>query len=223
MDQPGLAEPAHFAALRALGRVNWLSRTASVIGRAMLRHMAPTGNGPIAVLDLASGGGDVAIALARWAARHGAPVRIQGLDFSRTAVKFAAQRAQDAGIFNVQFAHCNVLEEPLPAQFDVIMCSAFLHHLESDAALRLLEKMASATRRMVLVDDLRRTRQGYMLAWLGCRLLSRSPVVRQDGPQSVAAAFTASEARSLAERAGLHGAQVTCHWPQRFLLTWSRM
>ncbi len=42
-----------------------------------------------------------------------------------------------------------------------------------------------------------------MLAWIGCHLLSRSPIVRHDGPVSVAGAYTIPEVRELAERAGL--------------------
>ena len=36
------------------------------------------------------------------------------------------------------------------------------------------------------------------------------------------AAFTVDEALSLARRAGLHGAVVRPHWPQRYLLSWER-
>jgi hypothetical protein len=52
--------------------------------------------------------------------------------------------------------------------------------------------------------------------------LSRSPVVRHDGPVSVAAAFSLAEARMLAQRAGLYGASLVRRWPCRFLLSWSR-
>ena len=74
----------------------------------------------------------------------------------------------------------------------------------------------------IIVDDLRRTRLGYGLAWIGCRLLTKSPMVHVDGPLSVQGAFTVEEARSLAERAGLHNAQLVKHWSQRFLMTWQR-
>jgi hypothetical protein len=47
-------------------------------------------------------------------------------------------------------------------------------------------------------------------------------VVHFDGPASVAGAFTQAEARELAERAGLRGAEVAARWPFRWLLTWRR-
>ena len=63
---------------------------------------------------------------------------------------------------------------------------------------------------------------GYGLAWIGCRLLSRSPMVHVDGPLSVQNAFTVDEARSLANKSGLQSARIVKHWPQRFLMTWQR-
>ena len=57
---------------------------------------------------------------------------------------------------------------------------------------------------------------------LGCRVLSRSPVVHVDGPRSARAAWTVTELRGLAERAGLAGASVERRLPCRMLLDWSR-
>ena len=60
------------------------------------------------------------------------------------------------------------------------------------------------------------------LCWLGVRLLTRSPVVRVDGPLSVRAAFRAEEIGAMADSAGLDGARLTSHWPQRLLLHWTK-
>jgi hypothetical protein len=85
-----------------------------------------------------------------------------------------------------------------------------------------LSRDADATGRILLINDLVRGPLAFALAWTGCHLLTRSPVVRHDGPVSVAAAFSLAEARMLATRAGLRGASVVRRWPRRFLLSWSR-
>lgn len=74
----------------------------------------------------------------------------------------------------------------------------------------------------VLVQDLVRSRLGLGLTWIGCHLLSRSPIVRVDGPRSVRAAFTPREVRALAAQAELDAARLSCHWPQRLVLQWRR-
>jgi 2-polyprenyl-3-methyl-5-hydroxy-6-metoxy-1,4-benzoquinol methylase len=221
MDQPGLDAGEHDRALRGLGRINRVSRSAAILWPRIAKLARDREGGLVRVLDLASGGGDVPIALARRADRAGFDVRIDGCDLSTEAVRFARQQAKQCGAA-VEFFPLDVLRQPIPRGYDIATCSLFLHHLDENDAIALLRKMAEAAGRLVLVNDLVRSRLGYLLAWVGCRLLSGSPVVRYDGPVSVKAAFTATEVLALAEQAGLRGAMVTRHWPQRFLLAWSR-
>ena len=110
----------------------------------------------------------------------------------------------------------------MPAEYDAVVTSLFLHHLKEEKAVELLRRMAGAARHLLLVNDLERSRLGYLLAWFGTQLLTRSPIVHVDGPRSVEGAFTKSEAFGLAERAGLHGATIGRRWPCRFLLSWER-
>jgi hypothetical protein len=72
------------------------------------------------------------------------------------------------------------------------------------------------------VNDLARSRFNYCAVWLASRLLTRSRVVRFDGPASVRSAFTPKEALALASHAGLSGATVQGKFPCRFLLSWKR-
>ena len=220
MDQPGLDEALHRDALAGLRRINSVSRSNAILWPAiyeLARHMAPR---PLRLLDVASGGGDVPLALARRARRHRLELRTDGCDISPLAVEYARRRA--AGVENMRFFQLDALQEPLPGGYDVVTCSLFLHHLTEPQAEALLRKMAGAAVRLVLVSDLRRSRTGFALAWAACRLLTRSPVVRVDGPRSVAAAYTAQELLALAARSGLGGATVSRRWPQRLLLTWRR-
>ena len=104
--------------------------------------------------------------------------------------------------------------------FDIVYCTLLLHHFSDADAIRILAAMKRLARHAVLVDDLQRTRFGWLLAVAGCHLLSRSPVVHFDGPQSVRAAFTCAEARGLAAAAGWGVAKLRRHWPERYLLSW---
>ena len=104
----------------------------------------------------------------------------------------------------------------------MVTCSLFLHHLSEDEAIALLTNMENAAERLILVNDLWRSRFNYCAVWFACHLLTRSPVVRFDGPASVRSAFTPAEALALAERAGLHGATVRSRFPCRYLLSWRR-
>jgi SAM-dependent methyltransferase len=221
MDQPGLNATEHARALSGLGRINRLSRSAAMYWPE-LRRLAQAGPGrPLRVLDVASGGGDVPIALARRAVRSGVNIAIEGCDKSAAAVQFAGEQAA-ARALPVRFFTLDALRDEVPSGFDVIVSSLFLHHLDDYEAVRLLERMAGATGKLIMINDLLRGPIEFALAWAGCRLLTGSRVVRHDGPVSVSAAFTITEARDLASRAGLEGVRLTRHWPGRFLLSWSR-
>jgi len=226
MDQPGLDERAHQKALAGIQRVNGMSRIGHVLWREIDRILTQRHLEKVRVLDLACGGGDLAIFLGRQAIRRNIDFSIDGYDISRTAVAHAKAQAASSNASNVHFSVHDALNESFDersdTKYDIVMCSLFLHHLEEDQAVNLLQKMADAARHAVIVDDLRRTRLGYGLAWIGCRLITRSPMVHVDGPLSVQGAFTLGEVRSLAERAGYQNAQVVKHWPQRYLMTWQR-
>jgi SAM-dependent methyltransferase len=216
MDDPGLDPVEHRRALAGLARLNRLTDSAGVLWPPV-RTLARSLGRAVRVLDVATGSGDVPAGLLRKAGRAGVQLEVAGCDLSPTAVAAAAVNCP-AGRF---FAH-DALRGPLPGGFDVVTCSLFLHHLSGDDAVSLLAAMRAAAGRLVLVNDLSRSRSGFLAVWVACRLLTTSPVVRFDGPASVRSAFTPDEARTLAERAGLRGAVVRPKFPCRFLLSWER-
>lgn len=220
MDDPGIAAADHLAALGALARINAISGTAARLA-AGIRSLLPrtAGSRPLLVVDLACGGGDVTVALARRLARSGVPARVVGLDASPRALERA--RALATGDGSVAFEVRDLLAEGCP-ECDVAVSSLFLHHLADDDARALLAGMARAARLGLVVSDLVRSRLGLGLALAGTRLLSSSRVARVDGPLSVRAARTPGEYRALAAAAGLGTARVRRVWPERVILSWRR-
>jgi SAM-dependent methyltransferase len=219
MDDPAVDPAAHRRALAGLARINRLSRSPAILWPP-LRELAKAG--PLRVLDVATGGGDVPIALRRKAVAAGLRIEFAACDVSETALAAARENAARAGVPEIEFFRHDVLRDPLPGGFDAVTCSLFLHHLSDEEAVTALGRMKDAAARAVLVNDLARSRLGFALAWAGVRLLSRSPIVRFDGPASVRSAYTPAEAVAVAERAGLTGATAARRWPCRFLLRWSR-
>ena len=222
MDDPSLNGATHRHALAGLRRINWLSQSDRTVWKEILRQArANSRERPLTILDIAAGGGDLAIRLASRAERDGVSVAIDGCDISPTALGFATEQAAAAHCDNIRFFQCDALQQPFPQpKYDVVMCSLFLHHLNETDAILLLQRMKAVATQLILVDDLRRTRLGYWLAWLGCRILTRGHVVHIDGPMSVEGAFTSSEALGIAAKAGLAHAVLQHHWPQRFTMSW---
>lgn len=221
MDQPGLDPELHRRALRGLQRVNAVSATAQVVLSELRKMAARVPRRALRVLDVATGGGDVALGVARLARAGGVSIEVAGCDVSPTAIRLARENAKRLNCPEVRFFDLDVIHGVLPRDYDVVLSTLFLHHLSNEEALDLLSRMAQAGRVGGIVDDLLRTRIGYWLAWVGCRVLSRSPIVHTDGPLSVRAAFSSVEVLELAARAKITAPSFRRHWPQRFVLSWS--
>ncbi len=223
MDEPNLAPDAHRRALAGLARINALTRSANLLWptiRDLAKQNRPH-RGQLHVLDIATGSGDIPLQLWKRAKRCEWPVAVSGCDISATAIDTARAKASAAGA-NIDYFLHDVLRDPLPTDYDVVTCSLFLHHLDPPDVVEILRKMMLAAKTMVIVTDLVRSRTSYSLVWIASHLLSRSPIVRFDGPVSVRAAYTIRELQQMAEEAGMTGAIVENCFPCRMRLCWRK-
>jgi len=219
MDAPDLDEVPHLHALDGLRRIHFWSRTSRTYIRVLQQWISS--NGPLRVLDLACGGGDVILSLEKLGQRAGLKLLVDGCDVSRTALDRAVTRAAGKSSRARFFKH-DVLKDSLPGDYDVLISSLFLHHLTDEEAGTLLQKMARSCRLGFLVSDLERRPSGYWLAATVPHLLTRSPVVHSDSVKSVRAAFRRDELALLAREAGLCNFELSRCWPCRMLLAWRR-
>jgi SAM-dependent methyltransferase len=228
MDDPALAPAEHERALRGLARLNRAARVDRAVFARLADLVRARPGAALRVLELASGGGDGALALWRRARRHGIRLEWLGIDVSAFAVEHARTRAARAGAPDaLAFAALDVLRDPLPqpeggGTWDAIVACLFLHHLADDDAVQLLATAARARPRLLLVHDLARSGFGLALARAVPRLASRSRVVHHDAVASVRAAFRREELLAIAARAGLADAEVRARFPARLELCWRR-
>lgn len=221
MDDPHLDRSRHFAALNGLARLNWLSLSDRILWRPIAQFASERKVSRLRVLDVATGAGDLPLRLWHLAQRANLTLELHGVDISPQALEYARQNAERANA-TIKFTRSDVLHDELPSGYDIVLSSLFFHHLDHDQSALLLRKMTAATSSLVLINDLRRSVTGWMLAHAAARLFTTSPVVHFDAPVSVRAAFTIEEIRSLATSIGLEGFTVDRRWPCRFLLIWRR-
>lgn len=215
LDEPHVdprALEASLADLRVINRI--LGYTAGVVSDVwpLVREAAGRRGGePVVVLDAGAGSGDIALALARRAERERLPLTVLALDRHPGVLGVARRhlaRVERGAAARVRLVRGDALSLPLgDGGVDVALASLFLHHLDDDAAVRLLCELARVARTGVVVSDIVR----HPLALLGIRVLTRlgpfHPMTRHDGALSVRRAYTEAELRDLAARAGLaaHG------------------
>jgi 2-polyprenyl-3-methyl-5-hydroxy-6-metoxy-1,4-benzoquinol methylase len=214
MDDPQIDPSLHLQALRGLRRINAFTRSADLLWPA-IEELAK--RGPIRVLDLSTGAADLPAKWFQLAKAKDLPIQFAGCDISPTAIETDRKLYPD-----IHFFQTDLLNEPIPAGYDVITCSLFLHHLSEAEVVQLLRSMLDAKPKRILINDLVRSSVNRTLVWIATRLLSRSAIVHYDGPVSVEQAFTIPEIRELAHQAGLNPVTVQSKWPCRFLLQWDQ-
>ncbi|MCC7305683.1 MAG: class I SAM-dependent methyltransferase [Alphaproteobacteria bacterium] len=76
----------------------------------------------------------------------------QAIDLSIHSLAYAARKAQDNGVANINFQQCDIMDmEALPGLFDVIESSGVLHHMENPVAgwKKLLGRLAPGGRMFI--------------------------------------------------------------------------
>jgi ubiquinone/menaquinone biosynthesis C-methylase UbiE len=211
MDQPNLDRAELAENLRDIRRVNRLLGGTTVVLRH-LHRILERGPAivPITLLDLATGSADIPVAVSRWAKRHGLAMTITASDSSEQMLELA--REQIAGHPKITLARYDARAVPLPDKcVDIVLCSLSLHHFASQDAMQVLREMDRLARKGFIVNDLRRSRLGYIAAWIAARLTTRNRLTRNDAPLSVRRAYTPSELEDLLHDAGVTGTAISTH------------
>ncbi|MBW3592652.1 MAG: methyltransferase domain-containing protein [Actinobacteria bacterium] len=155
----------------------------------------------VSLLDAGCGGGDMAASLARWARGRGLVPRVVALDANREIASIAERRFGR----EIEVRVGDMLALDLPdASVDVATCSLVIHHFEPSDAVQALRELRRVARRGVVVNDLVRTRVGFLGAHGLARFATQNPITRHDAVVSVRRAYTRSELVELLREAGLH-------------------
>ena len=203
LDGPLDDQSALIGNLRDLGRVNRRLGGATLSATAIDALAAHRDD--LTLLDVGTGGGDIPLELIALARRRGRRLRVVGVD-SRSEVVAAAVRLRPAiateNALELHVGDGRGLRYP-DRSFDIAHASLFLHHLDPVEAVTVLREMRRVARLGVVINDLDRTRFGWVGAWLMSHLLTTNRLTRHDAPLSVARAYRAGEARALLRSAGL--------------------
>lgn len=163
--------------------------------RPLLSAVSPT-----TVLDIGSGGGDLAVTLAGWATRDKVKLHVTGIDPDSRAQQFAAARPDLPGVEFRQAHSSDLLKEG--GSYDVVISNHVLHHLQPAELQQLLADSQGLASRKVLHNDLRRSPAAFALFFVAA-LPFRGSFIRADGLTSIRRSYTPAELAGLAP-AGWH-------------------
>lgn len=155
-----------------------------------LRTIITPGQRPVTVLDVGSGGGDLAVMLARWAHRDGVRIHVTGIDPDPRAAAFASRRTPTPGVEFRQAHSADLVREG--ASFDVVISNHVLHHLGTGELRQLLADSEILAAGKVLHNDLIRSPAAFILFGVAA-LPFRKSFIREDGLTSIRRSYTQAE------------------------------
>ncbi|QOD45109.1 class I SAM-dependent methyltransferase [Clavibacter zhangzhiyongii] len=140
--------------------------------------------------DLGSGGGDVPLALARWARRDGLRLRVVGLDPDPRAAAFTRSLPADPDVEFLRASSADLVADG--RRFDLVTSNHVLHHLDEAAIDGLLADSAALAPRAIH-SDIARGRFAYAAYGPLSRLVADGSFVHVDGLRSIRRSWTPVE------------------------------
>lgn len=210
MDDPSCDRELLDATYARFGAVNRLVSGWRRLYRTRLRPLF-TSDEPVRLLDIGSGGGDIARSLAAWAHADGLRLAITAIDPDERAFAFATSTPAPAGLEFRRASSAELVAEG--AEYDIVTSNHLLHHLPAEALRALLEDSERLAPR-ALHNDIERSRLAYTAYAAATRPIAAGSFLHYDGSLSVRRSYTAPELRALAPE----GWRVERAAPYRLLL-----
>lgn len=196
MDDPDCDPQRLHRTLRRFRMVNRLVSGWGVTYRSRLRPLLrdfaaqKQHGGPVRVLDIGCGGGDVLSRLAGLAARDGLTTQWCGADPDPRALRAAREREAPG----LQF-ECADADDLLRRgeRYDIVLSNHVLHHLEHHQLLNFLEASAQLSSGRVFHADIARSRTAYALFAVGAAPLAMGTFIHTDGLRSIRRSYRQPE------------------------------
>ena len=187
-------------------------------GRALLLNALPKAGFKdyLTIMDLGSGSGDMLRIISNYAKKKGfLSIRLFGVDINPAMTTIAKYRS---GNFpEIKFVTQNIWNDELfDYKPDILINNHFCHHFDDEQLIELVKRMCKLARKSIIINDLHRHKFAYYSIKFLTALFSKSYLVKNDGPLSVARALTKMEWKNILFKAGISNYEINWKWAFRW-------
>jgi ubiquinone/menaquinone biosynthesis C-methylase UbiE len=178
-----------------------------------------TAQKPVVICEIGCGGGDNLHAIEKWCSKKNIEVNFIGIDIKQECIDFAQQQ--------YPLLQCKwTVSDYKKITFtnnrpDIIFSSLFCHHFYHEELITMLQWMRLNSLKGFFINDLHRHWLAYYSIQFITRFFSRSYLVKNDAPLSVARGFLQTEWKKIFTDAGIKNYSVKWKWAFRHLIVFT--
>ncbi len=203
--------------MRELNTVNTLLGGHAITIDGIIEFIKANGSmNNISVCEIGCGGGDNLYAISKYCRKNNINASFIGIDIKPECIEFAKQQYPGlhatwitSDYFQVNFLH----DKPT-----IIFSSLFCHHFTEPELVNMIGWMKKNSSKGFFINDLHRHSLAYHSIKLLTSLFSKSYLVKNDAPLSVARGFTMKEWDTVFASAGVYSYSIKWKWAFRHLI-----
>ena len=173
----------------------------------------------IYICEIGCGGGDNLRAIQHYCKKKSINIKLIGIDINPHCIAYAQSRKENEGI---QFICSDYATASFTQKPDIIFSSLFCHHFTENELQQQFLWMKKHSSLGFFVNDLHRHTLAYHSIKLLTTLFSKSYLVKNDAPLSVARGFKKNELTELLQQSSIIHYQLKWKWAFRWLLIYHK-
>ncbi len=196
--------------LKELDRINTLLGGYNITFSALKKLIKPQKS--YTLIDIGCGGGDTLKHIKKWQLRKNLSLNLIGIDLKPVCIEYATRQKT---MQNIEFICDDYRNMFLHVQnIDIIHACLFCHHLSENQLIELIQ-FAQKRAITLVINDLERNPIAYYAIKTLTTLFSKSYLVKNDAPLSVARGFKKKEWLEIIAKAGATHFSVKNKWAFR--------
>lgn len=210
LDGDNIPQADLFQNLKELDTINHLLGGYNITFSALKQIVEK--NKSYTLVDIGCGGGDTLKRINTWKNKLGLQLNLVGVDIKPICIQYAEQQNKNSNTKFICDDYRNSFKH-VP-DIDIIHACLFCHHLSEQEIVELIQFTLSH-KSILVVNDLERNPIAYYAIKFLTKLFSKSYLVKNDAPLSVARGFKKQEWISVIEKAGATNYSVKNKWAFR--------
>lgn len=210
LDGDHIPESDLFLNLRELDTINHLLGGYTITFSALKEIVKP--GAACTLVDIGCGGGDTLKRIHHWKTKQQLGIRLIGVDIKKVCIDYAKQNTTGKDIAYICDDYRNSFRHI--GRIDILHACLFCHHLDEEQLIGLIRFSLDNGSTLVINDLERNPVAYYAIKWL-TKLFSKSYLVKNDAPLSVARGFKKAEWLDMIRKAGARNYSVKNKWAFR--------